>query len=63
MQVLVFEDAPNGVLSAKAAGMTCIMVPDERTEPEKRKPADRVFTSLPDVDLTEWGFPPLESPQ
>lgn len=55
----MFEDAANGVLSAKAAGMKCIMVPDERMEAEKRKPADRVFTSLWDVDLKEWGFPPL----
>ncbi len=44
---LVFEDAPNGVLAAKAAGMTCIAVP----EPEvKQYPfiqtADVVIDSL-----------------
>ena len=27
-QCVAFEDSPNGVLSAKAAGMFCILVPD-----------------------------------
>ena len=55
----MFEDAPNGVLAAKAAGMNCIMVPDKRTDPEKCKPADRVLGSLEDLDLAEWGLEPL----
>ena len=59
-QVLVFEDAPNGVESAKAAGMNVVMVPDKRTEPEKCRSADRVIESLEALDLTEWGLPPLE---
>lgn len=59
MQVLVFEDAPNGVESAKAAGMNVVMVPDRRTAPEKCLKADSVLKSLEELDLTEWGLPPL----
>ena len=55
----MFEDAPNGVLAGKAANMNVVMVPDKRTDPEKCRPADRVVQSLEDVDLTEWGLPPL----
>ena len=60
-QVLVFEDAPNGVAAAKAAGMSCVMVPDRRTDPEKCKQADSVISSLELLDLAEWGLPPLQS--
>lgn len=58
-QVLVFEDAPNGVEAGKAAGMHVVMVPDKRTDPEKCRLADRVVWSLEDLDLAEWGLPPL----
>ena len=57
--MLVFEDAPNGVESAKSAGMNVVMVPHKRTEPEKCRRADRVIASLEELDLKEWGLPPL----
>ena len=59
VQVLVFEDAPNGVESAKAAGMRVVMVPDRRTDREKCRRADQVVESLEHVDLTQFGLPPL----
>ena len=55
----MFEDAPNGVQAAKDAGMNVVMVPDERTDRDKCKMADRVLGSLEDVDLSEWGLPVL----
>ena len=61
LQVLVFEDSPNGVESAKAAGMKCVMVPDKRTDPEKCVKADSILKSLTDLNLQEWGFPQLET--
>ncbi len=33
---LAFEDSPNGVLSAKAAKMKCVAVPDEKMRGDKR---------------------------
>ncbi|KAL5476180.1 hypothetical protein EMCRGX_G026094 [Ephydatia muelleri] len=54
-KVLVFEDAPNGVLSGKAAGMNVVMVPDKRTDPTLCQPADMVVPSLENVDLEFWG--------
>lgn len=57
--MLVFEDAPNGLESAKAAGMNVVMVPDKRTDPQKCLKADNLLQSLQDLDLAEWGLPPL----
>ena len=57
----MFEDAPNGVESAKTAGMNVVMVPDKRTDKEKCLKADCVLQSLKDLDLTEWGLSPLNS--
>ena len=57
----MFEDAPNGVESAKAAGMKVIMVPDKRTDPEKCLKADSILKSLVDLNLEEWGIPPIRN--
>ena len=57
----MFEDAPNGVQGAKAAGMNVVMVPDENIDVSLTKGADRVLKSLCDVDLTEWNLPRLLS--
>ena len=57
----MFEDAPNGLESAKAAGMNVVMVPDKRTDPQKCIKADRVLQSLEDLDLAEWGLPCISS--
>lgn len=58
-KVIVFEDAPNGVQSAKAAGMNVIMVPDKIIDSKDTKLADRVLESLEHVHLEEWGLPPF----
>ena len=50
-QCLAFEDSPNGVLSAKAAKMTCIAVPDEALREHRAFCiADRVLGSLAEFD-------------
>ena len=46
---LVLEDAPAGVQAAKAAGMTCIAVPDHGVAQLDLSQADRVVASLHDV--------------
>ncbi len=46
---LVLEDAPAGVQAAKAAGMTCIAVPDHSVAQLDLSQADRVVASLDDV--------------
>ena len=49
---LAFEDSPNGVLSAKAAGMKCIAVPDSSVrEDEGFTKADMVLDSLEDFHI------------
>jgi sugar-phosphatase len=49
-QCLAIEDSPNGVVSAKAAGMACLAVPDEGTAADVRfAQADAVLTSLADL--------------
>ena len=57
---LAIEDSPNGVLSAKAAGMRCIAVPDPLLADDPRyRQADKVLTSLADLNaavLTEMGW-------
>ena len=55
--VMVLEDAASGVQAAKAAGMICVMVPDERLDPARTKLADKVLKSLTELDLTEFGLP------
>lgn len=46
---LALEDAPQGVQSAQAAGMTCWAVPDTSSHPLDLRQADRVLRSLADV--------------
>ena len=57
---LAFEDSPNGVRSAKAAGLRCIAVPDDMipTESVKAAGADLVLPSL--KNFTEEVFKGLE---
>ncbi len=62
---VVFEDAPAGVQSAKAAGMTCVAVPEQRWDTDNHTPghaeihaydgADAMLRSLEDVDDRWWG--------
>lgn len=49
---LVFEDSPNGVLAAKAAGMKCIAIPEEKLKHDSRlNHADLIIDSLSDFSL------------
>ncbi len=54
---VVFEDAPAGVQSAKAAGMTCVAVPEQGAHSDVHRcgDADAVLRSLEDVDDRWWG--------
>jgi HAD superfamily hydrolase (TIGR01509 family) len=45
-QCLALEDAPNGVLAAKAAGMRCVAVPNEMTRSLDLSAADARLPSL-----------------
>ncbi len=45
-QCLALEDAPNGVLAAKAAGMRCVAVPNETTRSLDLSAADASLPSL-----------------
>lgn len=48
---VAFEDSPNGVLSAKSAGMRCIAVPSVGVEKDRAmEKADLVISSLLDFD-------------
>jgi beta-phosphoglucomutase-like phosphatase (HAD superfamily) len=49
---LVFEDSPNGILAARAAGMRCIAVPGAITRQLKLPSADLVIESLDALPLT-----------
>jgi len=56
-ECLVFEDAENGVAAAKAAGMKCIAVPDERWSVGDFSGADLIVNSLADDEVTNFlGF-------
>lgn len=53
-ELLVFEDSPIGVQAAKAAGCTCIAVPQRHTPREKVAVADFVASSLTEDALLVW---------
>lgn len=50
-EMLVLEDSPNGIKSAKAAGAVCVAVPHGLTPPDAVKIADAVVPSLADEVL------------
>lgn len=52
-EAIVFEDSPNGVLAAKAAGVFAVAVPNRITEQLKLEHADLRLTSLADMQLAE----------
>nr|XP_017248341.1 PREDICTED: (DL)-glycerol-3-phosphatase 2 isoform X3 [Daucus carota subsp. sativus]XP_017248343.1 PREDICTED: (DL)-glycerol-3-phosphatase 2 isoform X3 [Daucus carota subsp. sativus] len=58
-KVLVFEDAPSGVLAAKNAGMSVVMVPDPRLDSSYLDTADKILKSLLEFQPADWGLPPF----
>ena len=48
---VVFEDSPNGMRAALAAGMRCVAVPNALTRPLARPPVDLVLESLAERPL------------
>jgi len=58
-QCLVFEDAPNGVTAARAAGMQVVMVPDARMDPLMTSHATHVIKSLEEFQPELFALPPF----
>jgi HAD superfamily hydrolase (TIGR01509 family) len=52
-EAIAFEDSPNGVSAAKAAGLACVAVPNPITATLALDEADLVLESLADVPLPE----------
>ena len=50
---VVFEDSPNGMRAALAAGMRCVAVPNALTRPLERPGVDLVLDSLADRPLAD----------
>jgi putative hydrolase of the HAD superfamily len=50
---VVFEDSPNGMRAALAAGMLCVAVPNALTRPLPRPEVDLVLGSLDERPLAE----------
>ena len=61
-QVLVFEDAPNGIDAAHAAGMKCVWVPHaEQDRDTHNHKCDLVLDSLEHFKPEMFGLPPFDS--
>jgi HAD superfamily hydrolase (TIGR01509 family) len=50
-QAIAFEDSPNGVAAAKAAGLMCVAVPNRMTAALDLRAADLVVDSFVGIDL------------
>lgn len=50
-EAIAFEDSPNGIAAAKAAGLYCVAVPNPITEALDLARADRVVPSLAELPL------------
>ena len=52
-EAIAFEDSPNGVRAAKAAGIFCVAIPNPATEALALDEADLVVESLQDLPLSD----------
>ena len=52
-EAISFEDSPNGVRAAKAAGLFCVAIPNPATETLALDDADVVVQSLEDIPLSD----------
>jgi len=60
--ILVFEDAPNGVISGHTAGMPVVWVPDSNMDINLAKSQARIIIkSLNDFKPEDFGLPPYDS--
>lgn len=57
---LVFEDAPNGVKAAVAAGMQCVWIPEKNVDKGMVKNATVILDSLEDFRPEWFGLPPFD---
>ena len=57
-EAAAFEDSPNGIAAAKAAGLFCVAVPNRMTSGLDLSAADVIVPSFLELDLSALGFGP-----